>query len=104
MEHVNNSSMVFKRCFNKDIALGSEAIRDFHLTFTLSSEYPRIDIMIIEAEKAIYAAFINKGAIHIISPSKPIAGVIFLNETLIISYQDRTKKFYKFDPRSVSFT
>ena len=104
MEHINNSTMVFKRCYNKDIAFQNEAIRDFHLTFTLSSEYPRIDIMIIEGERTIHAALINKGIIHTLAPSKPITGVIFLNETLIISYQDRTKQFFKFDPRSLSLT
>lgn len=104
MEHINNSSMVFKRCINKDIAFQNEAIKDFHLTFTLSAEYPRIDIMIIEGERAIYAALINKGVIHAIAPSKPILGVIFLNDMLIVSYQDRTKQFFKFEPRSLSFT
>lgn len=103
MEHVNNSSMVFKRCFSKDIAFQNEGIRDFHLAFTLSAEYPRIDIMIIEGERIIYAALINRGVIHTIAPSKPLQGVIFLNDTLIVSYQDRTKQFFRFDHRNLTF-
>jgi hypothetical protein len=36
MEHINNSAMVFKRCYERDIAFHGEAIEDFFLMHTLN--------------------------------------------------------------------
>lgn len=84
MEHINNASMLFKRCYAKDIALQNEIIQDFYLTFTLTQDYPRLDILVIKGSNNVYVSLINKAKIQSFPIAKNILGVLFINNFLLV--------------------
>jgi hypothetical protein len=78
-------------------------IEDFYLTYSLSQEYPRIDIIVLKGSSNLHIGLINKGIIQSFGINKHILGVAYIKNSLLISFQDRTRILLNFDPHTLGF-
>lgn len=103
MQHINNSSLIFKRCYDRDIAFRDQIIEDFYLLHSICQDYPRIDILVVKGTRNVHICIINTGSMKSFPNNRPILSAVFIRSHLLIAFQDHSKIFLKFNPSTLDF-